>query len=305
MRHILDLSNQPAKLRVKNQLLVIECKEGEVYTVPLAEVAVVILANPQISCTQAVLSGLALAGAMLISCDQRHLPVAMMMPLYGYHAPARRLIAQADATKPVCKRLWQRIVKAKIISQGMLLAEVTGSDWGLLEMAESVRSGDPENLEAQAARVYWGKLWNEKFVRNPDAEDQNRYLNYGYAILRAVVCRAICAAGLHPGLGIHHHHRENAFCLADDLIEPLRPIVDRNVVEFVKQYGVNAPMNKVAKEHLLQIAEQRCWIEGENRSIFEVAEMMASSMAQVFEGAREGMILPDAKKSLVAPAKMA
>ncbi len=292
MKHVIDLSSGPAHLCIQNNLLCIRSAEKET-TLPLREIGCVVMAHGQITCTQAAITHLALNGAALISCDERHLPAAMTMPLLGYHAPARRLAAQAAARLPARKRIWQQLVRAKLMAQAKLLIEVNGDDAGISAMVPQVSSGDSENMEGQAARLYWRKLFGPGFRRDFDAEDQNRYLNYGYAILRGIVSRAICAVGLHPGLGIHHHHRENPFCLADDLMEPLRPVVDRNVWTFVRLHGNQAPLDKLTKLHLLKIAEMRCVVAGESRSIFEVAEMMASSVAQVLEGQRQAMITPE------------
>ena len=135
---------------------------------------------------------------------------------------------------PVCKRLWRQIVRAKIKAQAALLVELRGTDFGLGALVLRVRSGDPSNVEARAARRYWPHVFADlDFRRHRENEDQNILLNYGYAVLRAIIARAICAAGLHPSLGIHHHNRYNAFCLADDLMEPFRPAVDHAVAEYM------------------------------------------------------------------------
>ncbi len=154
----------------------------------------------------------------------------MLLPLVTHSLQAERFAAQARLAAPVRKRAWQQIVQAKITAQGRLLKERTHNDHGLDAIAKSVKSGDTANVEARAARIYWGKLFGETvFRRDADGDGLNACLNYGYAILRAVVARSLCGAGLHPSLGIHHHNRYDAFCLADDLMEPFRPLVDREV----------------------------------------------------------------------------
>jgi len=294
MNHVIDISTKGAVLRVRDGLLSLQFKDEPEVTVPLGEVAALVLACPQTTLTQPVLSGLASAGAAVISCDERYMPIAMSLPLTGYHAPARRMMAQAKASRPMCKRLWRQIVRVKVRAQGSLLKELRGDDFGLLAMADLVRSGDAENVEGQAARVYWPALFDDvAFLRRTDLENQNRYLNYGYAVLRAVVARAICAAGLHPGLGIFHHHRENAYCLADDLMESLRPVVDRKAVEVTAIAGPDAPMDTRVKGMLLEVATQRYDMEGQKRTLFDVAAIMASSLAMVFEGQRRELILPE------------
>lgn len=285
----LDIAEAPAYLRVRDGLLCIQPKAGDdekpqEVTVPLKELAAVILTHPQITCTRTVLSGLAEAGAVVVACDDRFMPVAMMLPLTGYHAPARRLAAQANAPIPTKKRLWQQLVKAKVRAQAKALLDIRGDDFGLTELAGQVRSGDMQNIEAQAARIYWLAIFDDvRFQRNFTAPDQNRFLNYGYAVLRAAVARAICAAGLHPGLGLHHHHRNNPYCLADDLIEPFRPIIDRAVVELVADGRANDEMDKHIKASLIQPVMDRYPLDGEERTFFDIVGRLAASLATAFE----------------------
>jgi hypothetical protein len=171
---------------------------------------------------------------MFIVSNEKHLPAAMLLPLSTHSTQTERFARQAAVSLPTRKRAWQQIVQAKLRAQARLLEETTGADQGLHVMAGRVRSGDPDNLEAQAARVYWPALFGkeasgEAFRRDPEGEGINVHLNYGYAVLRAIVARALCASGLHPSLGVHHHNRYDTFCLADDLMEPFRPLVDRVV----------------------------------------------------------------------------
>ena len=313
IERIIDFSQEPAYVRAGNGLLVVEAGAGSaegpappeaagvggtagrrVMSVPLAEVAAVILAHPQVTITRGALGGLAEAGAVVVICDEHWAPVSMALPLTGYHAPARRMAAQVGAGLPVRKRLWQQIIRAKIRAQAALLEQERGEDLGLRNMAEEVKSGDPENVEGQAARIYWGNLFGDvSFQRRTDAPNQNRYLNYGYAIVRAVVARAICASGLHPGMGVHHHHRENAFCLADDLMEAFRPAADELALEVLRNHGPDAPMGKAVKGRLAEVVNQRFDIEGEQRELFDAAARLAGSIAAVFEGRAERAILAE------------
>jgi CRISPR-associated protein Cas1 len=252
------------------------------------------LAHPQTTITRGALGGLAEAGAVVVVCDETYMPISMALPLAGFHAPARRMAAQIEATLPVRKRLWQQIVRAKILAQAALLEQERGNDFGLRNMAGEVKSGDPENLEGQAARVYWQSIFDDpSFQRRTDVPNQNRYLNYGYAVVRAVTARAICATGLHPGLGIHHHHRENAFCLADDLMEPFRPAADELALGVLRDFGPDAAMDKKIKPRLIDVVNARFAIEGEERSLFDCAARLAASVAAVFEGQAERAIVPE------------
>jgi CRISPR-associated protein Cas1 len=212
----------------------LSARDTQTQTIPFADIAVLVTSHPQISFTQAVLAGLAAAGGMFIVSNEKHLPAAMLLPLSTHSTQTERFARQAGVSLPTRKRAWQQIVRAKLRAQARLLEEATGSDGGLGVMAGKVRSGDPDNLEAQAARIYWQALFGrgasgEAFRRDPDGGGVNVHLNYGYAVLRAIVARALCASGLHPSLGVHHHNRYDTFCLADDLMEPFRPLVDRVV----------------------------------------------------------------------------
>jgi len=291
---IIDISDQPARLHVNLERLMIERDGAEPEAIPLADVAVLVVSHPQVTYTHAVLSGLAAAGAAFITCDQRRMPVGMLLPLAGHSVQAERFALQAQAAEPTKKRLWQQVVRAKLSAQARLLSDLRGTDLGLAAMARRVRSGDPDNLEAQASARYWPALFPDPtFRRNVDGEDQNRLLNYGYAVLRAIVARAICASGLHPSLGIHHHNRYDAFCLADDLMEPFRPLVDRAVVRYTEARGPDAPLDRQAKAALLEALTGRLTLKGESRTPFDVAARAAASLAAVFEGTRKNIVLPD------------
>ncbi len=271
--HILDLSESPAYLHVNQSRLVIDRKDEPPVILPLAEVAVLIAAHAQVKFTQAVLAGLASAGGVFVVCDTRRLPVGMMLPLDAHHWQVTRFTQQAVAKLPTKKRLWQQVVRAKIIAQAGVLEEFSGADKGLRNLADEVRSGDPSNVEAQAARRYWSALFGEGFRRDREAADANLLLNYGYGVLRAIVARAICAAGLHPSLGLHHHHRASGYPLADDLMEPFRAVVDRSVVRFM-QLGTCG----TDTDNKQSVVRERGWRE---RTV-----STAASLAAVFMGER-------------------
>ncbi|MBE7559701.1 type II CRISPR-associated endonuclease Cas1 [bacterium] len=226
---ILDISQRSAYLKVRYGQLLLDFAGEETVSVPLSDIAVLVVAHPQVTYTQAVLAGLAKAGGVFVGCDEDHVPALMLLPLQSNYVVVERFARQAEAAWPVKKRLWQQIVRAKVAAQGELLRTL-GRDAAAFDvLMDKVRSGDPSNVEAQASRRYWPALFGESFRRNREAADQNRLLNYGYAVLRATVARAVCAAGLHPALGLHHHNKYSGFPLADDLMEPFRPLVDRAV----------------------------------------------------------------------------
>ena len=318
---ILDFSERPARLNVRNGLLVIHVgersalpREGEALpyeqdgrdpesglrardsqeqTIPLADIAVLIAAHPQISFSHAVLAGLAEAGGMFIACNQKRMPCAMLLPLDTHSTQTERFQAQANLPLPNRKRLWQQIVKSKVQAQARLLRERTEQDWGLEMLAASVRSGDPQNVEARAARIYWRNLFGENdFRRNPEGEGLNPLLNYGYAILRAVTARALCAAGLHPSLGVHHHNRYDTFCLADDLMEPFRPIVDRAVAELREQREGDPELDRETKRTILEALLARFTSEGESRTLFDWVSRTAQSLASAIESGEKKLEIP-------------
>jgi len=294
MERIIDLADEPARLSVRNSLLVIERGAEPELTAPLGEVAVVLLAHPQVLLTQPVLARLAGAGGMVVVCDGKHMPCAMLLPLEAHFTQGERFAQQTRISEPVRKRLWQSLVKAKIRAQARVLKEVRGDDAGLAEVADKVRSGDPDNSEAKASRRYWPALFNDaEFRRRRFGGNQNTLLNYGYAVLRAIVARAVCAAGLHPSLGLHHHNRYDAFRLADDLMEPFRPIVDRAVAFYCEGYGARAELDKRAKAMLIGALMQRFDVRGEQRTLFDIAQRTAATLAAVYAGERRTLALPE------------
>lgn len=291
---ILDLSECPARLRVRFAQLVIERENLPETSLPLVDVAVVLAAHPQVSYTQAVLAGLAESGGAFVACNHQHLPVGMFLPLQAHHRQTQRFAAQAKAAVPLRKRLWRQIVCAKIAAQAKTLQSLFGQDFGLRALIPQVRSGDTSNVEARAARRYWPQLFaDSRFRRAPDVEDQNIPLNYGYGVLRAIVARAICAAGLHPSVGIHHHNRSNPYCLADDLMEPFRPIVDRAVAELCAQQDVVGELDRAAKQHLISALTVRYELDAARRTLFDTVGRLAASLADAFEGRGDRLELPE------------
>jgi CRISPR-associated protein Cas1 len=291
---VLDFSVGQAHLSVRYDQLVIR-RDGQAdLTTPLEETAVVVLASRQTTCTLAVLDGLMRHGAAVVVCDESMLPSGMMLPLLGHGWQTRRMIAQATASLPTRKQVWRQIVRAKVQAQGSLLASLRGDDAGLYDLARAVRSGDVTNVESQAAQRYWPRLFDDPdFLRRRDRPDQNRLLNYGYAVLRAAVGRAVVAAGLHPSLGVHHHDRANPYCLADDLMEPYRPLVDGEVAAIVGEWGPDAPVDARTKPRLVGVLHERLDHAGERRTVFEWISRSASSLARAICGEDQRLFFPE------------
>lgn len=290
---IIDISENGAALSARNGLLVIARQGGET-TVPFDETAVVVIAHRAVNITHGALSALCSSGGICIVCDDKHLPAGMLMPLAGHTTQAERFAAQAAAPLPKKKQIWKTIIKTKVMAQGHLLKQLRGSDWGLSELAKHVRSGDDGNIEAQSSQRYWPALFGSDFRRSDQGSGINHMLNYGYAILRAITARAICSSGLHPSLGVHHHNRYDSFCLADDLMEPFRPVVDGAVAAITEITGKDTDLDRDTKKDLIgELNERRFNANGEQRTLFDVMTKVTSSLADVFEGRRETIFLPE------------
>lgn len=221
---------RPSRLSFADRQIVIGQDDGEV-RLPIEDVAWVILDTQQISLTGALLSACLEAGIAVISCDARHTPCGIALPFHGHFRQPAVAQAQIAMSEPLKKRLWQAIVQRKIENQAAVLAlSAPGDGAAMLEIARWVRSGDPDNVEARAARFYWTRLF-EDFTRGDERDRRNKLLNYGYAVVRAAVARSLVASGFIPAFGLNHRSVTNAFNLADDLVEPFRPFVDRRVVE--------------------------------------------------------------------------
>lgn len=224
-----EFATPGTRLSVAHRQLVVERPDHPAATLPIEDLGVVIVDDARATFTQSVFIELLAAGATVMVTGRDHLPVGMMLPLDAHHVQTERHRAQVEAREPVKKRVWQALVRAKIAQQGEVLTHFTGTHGGLAPMARRVRSGDPDNLEAQAAQRYWPLLFGSDFRRDRGVEGINALLNYGYAVIRAAVARAVVASGLIPSLGVFHKNRGNPFCLADDLLEPFRPFVDWRV----------------------------------------------------------------------------
>lgn len=278
---ILDIADSAACLNVRDAQLRIRLADGAELSTPLADLAALVISNPAVVMTQAVITGLAENGGAAVICDRKHLPAAVMLPVQAHVTQTERFAAQARMSAPLRKRLWQQIVRAKLGAQSRLLLELHGEDGGIGAMAVRVRSGDSGFLEARAAQIYWPRLFADpRFRRGREGPDQNAHLNYGYGILRAVVARALCGAGLHPSLGLQHHNRYDPFCLANDLMEPFRPVVDRAVYAWVREHDASAPLNKEAKAALLApLMASYVW-QNELRSLFDLLARASASLAR-------------------------
>lgn len=295
LRKTIEIATAGTRLSVAHRQLVIERPDLPKATVPIEDLGVLVIDDGRASYTQAVFIECLGAGATVIVSGRDHLPAGMMLPMEGHHALTERHWAQVEAGEPLRKRLWQALVAAKLRQQGRLLAEVTGHDGGLAALAGRVRSGDPDNLEAQGAQRYWPKLFGRDFRRDRGADDANALLNYGYAIVRAACARALVASGLIPSLGVWHRNRSNPFCLADDMLEPWRPIVDWKVHGIIAD--ADGPKNlddRPTRAALLAVLGETVAVGGKRWPLLLGIEQSAASLAKaLMQNDRAAFILPE------------
>ncbi|MBD3293383.1 MAG: type II CRISPR-associated endonuclease Cas1, partial [Armatimonadia bacterium] len=207
IKRTIEISSQPSHLAVRHDQLEIRQGEEVSATVPIEDIGVLIVDQRATTYTHPMLTSLIAAGGVVVVCDERHLPSGLLLPIAGHHATAQRLRAQVQASKPLNKRLWQQLVRHKIEGQALNLGRGHRLHGRLRSLIREVRSGDPANVEAQAARLYWQAYFGTAFRRDQDGEPPNNLLNYGYTVIRAAIARALCGAGLHPSLGLHHANR--------------------------------------------------------------------------------------------------
>ena len=270
---------------------------GEVKTVPIEDIGVLVLDHPQITITQTVLAKLLANNTAVIHCDHTHHPVGMLLNLDGHTLQSRLFAAQLEATEPLKKQLWQQTVAAKIRNQAAVLGMQTGGepDKWLLRLAREVKSGDSENAEAAAAAYYWKRVFQAipKFTREREGEPPNNLLNYGYAILRAVVARSLTGSGLLPTLGIHHRNQYNAYCLADDIMEPYRPYVDQVVCGLWAAATEPVEMTTDVKKRLLAVPAMDVVLDGQKSPLMNAVQRTTAGLAKCYEGKTRKLIYPE------------
>ena len=301
--------SNPAYLSLRNSQLVIKLPEVEKaanltedfkkateITRPIEDIGVVVLDHKQITITTGALSALLENNCAVITCDSRSMPVGLQLPLSGNTTQSERFRDQIDASLPLRKQLWQQTIQYKIRNQVAVLSLCSKAETRCMNVwANEVRSGDPDNLEARAAVYYWKNLFGDipGFIRSREGVSPNHLLNYGYAILRAVVARSLVASGLLPTLGIHHHNRYNAYCLADDIMEPYRPYVDRLVHYIVEQYGIDIELSKDIKAELLSIPTIDVVINGKRSPLMVGVAQTTASLYKCFSGELRKIAYPE------------
>lgn len=307
IKRTLCFSN-PAYLSLKNAQMVVKLPEVEtadvselikaeaVRTIPIEDIGVVVLDNRRITITQGLMEALLENNCAVITCGSAHLPVGLMLPLCGNTTQSERFRNQIDASLPLKKQLWQQTVQCKIRNQAAVLHAVRHATVKNMQVwANDVKSGDSDNLEGRAAAYYWRNLFPDilDFTRDREGVPPNNLLNYGYAILRAVVARALVGSGLLPTLGIHHHNRYNAYCLADDIMEPYRPYVDALVCRIADVGPIPDEVSVELKRELLQIPTLDVVIGGKRSPLMVAVGQTTASLYKCFVGEQRKLVYPE------------
>ena len=291
----------PCHLKYRDEQMVVSYSHVKGYEslperiVPVDDLGMIILEHQQITLTHYLLDKLVENNTAVITCGETKHPTGMMLPLDGNTLQSERFRHQIEATEPLKKQLWQQTVKAKITNQAAIL-----NYWGishnyLINAAASVKSGDPDNNEAKAAVYYWSNLFPKEwdFFRKREGLPPNNLLNYGYAILRATVARSLVGTGLLPTFGIFHRNRYNAYCLADDIMEPYRPYVDFIVRKIIDETSIVNTLTKDLKAKLLKITEVDVVIEGEKSPLMIATQRTAASLAKCYLGESRKILYPN------------
>ena len=293
----------PAYLSLRNSQLVINLPEANGMddrtgnnTIPIEDIGIILLDHKQITITQGLLEALLSNNAAVITCDSSRMPVGLLLPLSGNTTQSERFQAQIDASLPLRKQLWQQTIQAKIGNQAYVLNTCRNAVVkNMLAWVDEVKSGDSDNLEARAAAYYWSNMFPDVpgFRRGREGPPPNNLLNYGYAILRAVVARSLVASGLLPTLGIHHHNRYNAYCLADDIMEPYRPFVDKLVVELTDSGEDIQELTKSLKAKLLSIPVLDVIINDQRSPLMIAVGITTASLAKCYLGEARKIVYPE------------
>ncbi len=286
----------PAYLKTSNEQLVIELPDtGETKQAPIEDIGMLILDHQQITITQAVMSKLLANNTAVITCDETHHPTGLFLNLDGHSLQSQKQQAQLEASIPLKKQLWQQTVMAKIQNQAALLMQEREQAKFLTELAKDVKSGDADNAEAVAAAYYWKRVFPAflEFRRERYGPPPNNLLNYGYSILRAMVARSLVASGMLPTFGIHHRNQYNSYCLADDIMEPYRPFVDKVVCDIVRMNGKFLEMTPKMKQAILALPAMDVQMGGQKSPLMNAVQRTTASLAKCFEGKTRKILYPE------------
>jgi CRISPR-associated protein Cas1 len=290
IKRCIEVSGGPTHLALRDRQLVLSREGSQLATIPIEDLGVLVVDHPACTYTHGALVALTEHNVAVVISGANHHPAGLLAPFEGHSTQGEAIAAQASASKAARERLWREIVRGKITAQAAVLERIGAEAGGLRELARRVKPGDPDNLEAQAAQRYWRHAMGEGFRRSRDGDPPNNLLNYGYTVLRAATARAVCGAGLSPSLGIHHRNRYNAFALADDLMEPLRPTVDFAVRGLWN--GGTVALEKETRAALIEVlATPVIWKE-EKSPLMVAMQRYAASVREVLAGEIKHPIIP-------------
>ncbi len=292
IKRTLFISN-PYYLSLKDRQLQVSERGGMVLkSAPIEDIGFLVLDHPQISFTMKLVEELNENNVATVFCDSKHMPSSMLLPLDAHHIQSELFREQINASEPLKKNLWKQTIEAKIRNQSLLLDKLGKSSSQLKTIGRSVKSGDSDNREGFAARVYWNALLGKEFIRDRYGLPPNLFLNYGYIILRSAVARSLAGSGLLATLGIHHRNRYNAFCLADDIMEPYRPYVDEIAYDLDEKYPFTTSLAKEHKAELLQLMTVDVKIGENKRPLMIALSHTTASLARCFTGETRKVVYP-------------
>ncbi|MDA9902535.1 type II CRISPR-associated endonuclease Cas1 [Gammaproteobacteria bacterium] len=290
LKRVIDVSSR-SYIHIRNQQLIINQNNEDVGSIPVEDLGVLILQHPAITLSIAVVTSCQKNNVVVVFCDEHHLPSSTLLPLTTGHSLHSKILAcQINLKLPLRKRLWKEIVSMKLQEQHNTLLQYGKSSERILKLSREVKSGDPENSEAQAAKIYWKILLGKGFKRDTEEPGANTLLNYGYTIIRALFARAIVSSGLHPTLGLHHRNQYNALCLADDLMEPCRAWVDFYVVELVNRgiYEINSD----SKARLLSLISANVKYDNQIMPLMIACHYLVSRLKRIYQGETLRLLYP-------------
>ncbi len=263
--------------------------------IPIEDIGIVVLDSNQGVISHALISALMDNNSAVISCNDKHLPYGLMLPMFSHHAFTQKMHNQINSSLPLRKNLWKQTVIAKISNQAALLRKNGKNDNKMQYYIRQVKSGDPENIEGRAAAYYWDNLFNHyfSFYRSIEGGYPNSFLNYGYAVLLAVIARSIVASGMIPSFGIHHRNKYNPWCLASDIMEPYRPFVDKVILNIMEEFPDKEELTPEIKRHILQIPAMDIVIDRNNSPLMIGTQRTTASLADCFEGTARRILYPE------------
>jgi CRISPR-associated protein Cas1 len=279
-----------ASLTTQNEQLCINT-EAKNINVPIEDIGFIVIEHPETYISIPLLSRLSAQNVAVIFCDEKHMPASMLLNLNSHYLQQEHFTYQINASEPLKKQLWQQIIKAKIKNQGLLLNKNNKPQHPLDYYSDKVLSGDSDNREGAAAAYYWKHLFDFEFTRDRNGGFPNLFLNYGYIVLRAAVARALSGSGLLPTLGIHHHNRYNAFCLADDIMEPYRPLIDAKVLDILNKQP-EKELSTAIKAELLQVLVQTVYFDESESPLMVAIHRTATSLQYCFSGKQRKINYP-------------